>query len=55
MIGPSLFFENDLQVKGAILHRRQWVQPFGRIGASRVAVADIARAVEIAILDAGSG
>ncbi len=54
VIGPSLFFENDVQVKGAILHERLWVQPFGAIGASRIAVADLARAVEIAVVDRGA-
>jgi hypothetical protein len=51
VFGPSLFFENDLQVKNAVLYGLRWLQPFGTIGASRVAVADLARAVEIAILD----
>jgi hypothetical protein len=54
VIGPSLFFENDRKVKAAILYGRQWVEPYGEKGASRVAVADVALAAEIAILDQGT-
>jgi uncharacterized protein YbjT (DUF2867 family) len=54
VIGPTLFFENDRKVKAAIIHGRQWVEPYGEKGASRVAVADVALAAEIAILDRGT-
>ncbi|KAH8594258.1 hypothetical protein B0O99DRAFT_595589 [Bisporella sp. PMI_857] len=53
VIGPTLFFENDNKVKDAIFHGKQWVEPFGKKGASRVSVADIADAVLIALLDRG--
>ena len=53
VIGPSLFFENDNKVKEAIFRGRKWVEPFGEKGTSRVAVADIADAVAIAIRDQG--
>jgi nucleoside-diphosphate-sugar epimerase len=46
VIGPSLFFENDLKVKDAIVQGRRWVGPLGKIGASRAAVEDVAAAVE---------
>ncbi len=53
VIGPTLFFENDNKFKDAILRGRRWVEPLGEKGASRVAVADIADAVLIALLDQG--
>lgn len=53
IIGPSLFFENDEKVKEPLLFARKWVEPLGEIGASRVAVKDVAYAVEVAILDRG--
>ncbi|PMD49115.1 NAD(P)-binding protein [Hyaloscypha bicolor E] len=53
VIGPTLFFENDNKFKDAILQGRRWVEPLGEKGASRVAVADVADAVFIALLDQG--
>ena len=52
-IGPSLFFENDEKVKEPLLFAKRWVEPLGEVGASRVSVADVAGAVEIALLDRG--
>jgi hypothetical protein len=53
VIEPTLFFENDNKFKDAILQGRRWVEPLGEKGASRVAVADVADAVFIALLDQG--
>ena len=53
VIGPTLFFENDNKFKDPILQGRLWVEPLGEKGASRVAVADVADAVLIALLDQG--
>ena len=53
ILGPTLFFDNDLRQKAAILKGGIYPEPLGKKGASRVATDDIADAVRIAVLDQG--
>lgn len=53
ILGPTLFFDNDLRQKGAILNGGVYPEPLGTKGASRVSTDDIADAVRIAALDQG--
>jgi nucleoside-diphosphate-sugar epimerase len=53
ILGPTLFFDNDLRQKGAILNGGIYPEPLGMKGASRVSTDDIAEAVKIAVFDQG--
>ena len=53
ILGPSLFFDNDVRQKVAILKRSVYAEPLGKKGASRVSTDDIAEAVKIAFEDRG--
>jgi nucleoside-diphosphate-sugar epimerase len=53
ILGPALFFDNDVRQKGAILKGGVYPEPLGKKGASRVSADDIADAVRIALLDQG--
>ena len=45
VLGPSLFFSNDLRSKLSILQHNVYAEPLGETGTSRVALRDIALAV----------
>lgn len=45
IIGPTLFFDNDLRCKTSLLEKQWFDEPIGTKGVSRVAPADIALAV----------
>ncbi|KAM0802948.1 hypothetical protein BDR22DRAFT_819596 [Usnea florida] len=45
VLGPSLFFTNDLRSKNSILTRNTFDEPLGECGASRVSLHDISLAV----------
>jgi nucleoside-diphosphate-sugar epimerase len=53
ILGPSLFFENDVRQKKGIVKGGVYPEPLGKKGASRVSTDDIALAVKIAVLDQG--
>ncbi len=53
ILGPTLFFVNDVRQKMGIVKAGVYPEGLGPKGASRVAVGDIARAVEICVLDQG--
>ncbi|KAM0431290.1 hypothetical protein ACHAPT_005261 [Fusarium lateritium] len=53
IIGPSLFFDNDLRSKGSLLKEKVFDEPLGSKGASRVDPADIALAAANALQDDG--
>ncbi|KPM43935.1 hypothetical protein AK830_g2573 [Neonectria ditissima] len=53
IIGPSLFFGNDLRSKQSILKQGFFDEPLGRAGVSRVDPGDIALAVSNALQDDG--
>ena len=53
VMGPTLFFDNDIRQKGALLKTGIYAEPLGKKGASRVSTDDIAEAVKIALLDRG--
>jgi uncharacterized protein YbjT (DUF2867 family) len=53
IIGPSLFFDNDLRTKESILTQRFFDEPLGSRGVSRVDPEDIALAVANALQDDG--
>jgi nucleoside-diphosphate-sugar epimerase len=53
VLGPTLFFDNDVRQKVAILQGGIYPEPLGSKGGSRVSTDDIAEAVKIALLDRG--
>jgi nucleoside-diphosphate-sugar epimerase len=52
VLGATLFYSNDLRQREGIL-KGTYVEPLGKLGASRVCEEDIAEAVKIAFLDGG--
>ena len=53
ILGPTLFFDNDLRQKDAMLKQGIYPEPLGKNGGSRISTDDIADAVRIAVLDQG--
>lgn len=53
VVGPTLFFENDLMATELLLEAGLLPQPLGEVGVSRVSCADIARVVVKSVEDQG--
>jgi uncharacterized protein YbjT (DUF2867 family) len=53
ILRPNNFFQNDYQLKDAILMHGVYPQPLGEVGLSRVDVRDIAEAAAIALTEPG--
>ncbi|KAM0720001.1 hypothetical protein Q7P37_004136 [Cladosporium fusiforme] len=53
VVGPTLFFENDLMAADLLLEEGVLPQPLGEVGVSRVSCADIARVVVKSVEDKG--
>lgn len=53
IIGPTLFFSNDLRSKKSLLEKGVFDEPIGSKGVSRVHPADIALAANNALIDGG--
>ena len=51
VIGPTLFFSNDLRSKQSMLQHGYFDEPVGHLGVSRVSTADIALAIHNSILN----
>lgn len=53
VVGPTLFFENDVRTKDLLLNEGFMPEPLGERGVSRVSCSDVARAVAKIVEDGG--
>jgi len=53
VVGPTLFFENDVRTKDLLLNEGLMPEPLGELGVSRVSCSDVARAVAKIVEDGG--
>ncbi|KAM0694374.1 hypothetical protein Q7P36_004729 [Cladosporium allicinum] len=53
VVGPTLFFENDVRTKDLLIGEGVMPEPLGEKGVSRVSCADVARAVAACVEDGG--
>lgn len=53
VVGPTLFFENDIRTKEVLLNEGFMPEPLGEKGVSRVSCQDVARAVAKSVEDGG--
>lgn len=53
VVGPTLFFENDVRTPELLVKEGIMPEPLGELGVSRVSVADVARVVAKCVEDGG--
>jgi nucleoside-diphosphate-sugar epimerase len=54
VVGPTLFFENDVRTKELLLNQGLMPEPLGEMGVSRVSCGDVARVVAKSVEDGGA-